>query len=341
MSNTLSNQNYSDLPEGKLHSQHSFKRYRFNPTTLRELRPFFKLDNFHGLYQVLEDWFLIGLAIALSMGAWENVPIILAFPIYLIAVIIIGARQRGLANLLHQATHLTLAKNKLFNFLLGTLASGYLVLQSFTGYTFSHVLNHHPLLGDPELDGNYVRLQQNGMYGEGRCAENTRSYLKNIFHLATTLNYARYLVKNKIFNSHEALWERWMRLTYITVMIAGVWFLGWGNLLLLYWIIPFLTTANWVGNFVEVAEHYPLMETAPKVDIYMSRNRLFNPAWCLLLGVHNEHFHLIHHLFERIPFWHLKTAHKVLMQDEVYASLNQSQGFYALLTQIVVPTNHN
>jgi hypothetical protein len=35
-----------------------------------------------------------------------------------------------------------------------------------------------------------------------------------------------------------------------------------------------------------------------------------------------------------MPLWRMKEAHKILLEDEVYASLNQEKGFRALLKQM-------
>lgn len=36
--------------------------------------------------------------------------------------------------------------------------------------------------------------------------------------------------------------------------------------------------------------------------------------------------HLIHHLFPAIPFWNLKKAHHILMQDDGYRFINERFG---------------
>ncbi|CAF3263404.1 unnamed protein product, partial [Rotaria sp. Silwood2] len=70
-------------------------------------------------------------------------------------------------------------------------------------------------------------------------------------------------------------------------------------------------------------EHYPMIETAPRIDIYMTRNRFCGWLWNFFLGVHNENFHLVHHLFPKIPEWEYDNVHHILMKDETYASLHK------------------
>jgi fatty acid desaturase len=54
-------------------------------------------------------------------------------------------------------------------------------------------------------------------------------------------------------------------------------------------------------------------------DIHMSRNRvLYSKIGNFFLNIHNEGFHLVHHLYPNMPSWNLKKAHKILMEDNEY-----------------------
>jgi fatty acid desaturase len=246
-----------DYPDGK---RGRFERYSFNPEIRKELRRCFELDNWHGLLELLEDWIIIAAVTLISELALNHWHLFAGVVVYFSAILIIGSRMRALADLLHQSAHRTLAKNKVLNFALGTFPSGYLVLQSFTGYYFSHIKRHHNYLGDPALDPDYIGLQENGLYGQGLFAANVRCYLIRIFHPVTTLSYLRYLLQHRILNRQETYQERLIRIFYLISLLYVLLGLGWGKLVLFYWIIPFVTTANWIGAFIELTEHYPLME---------------------------------------------------------------------------------
>ncbi|MCC3436794.1 fatty acid desaturase [Microcoleus sp. PH2017_05_CCC_O_A] len=173
-----------DYPNSK---REKFEKHPFDPEIRKELRPCFELDNWHGLLELLEDWSIIA-GVTLVSELVLNRHLFAGVVVYVTAILIIGARMRALADLLHQSAHRTLAKNKVLNFVLGTFPSGYLVLQSFTGYYFSHIKRHHNYLGDPALDPDYIGLQENGLYHEGLFAANVRCYLIRIFHPVTTLS---------------------------------------------------------------------------------------------------------------------------------------------------------
>ena len=86
-----------------------------------------------GLGMVVHAWVVIGLAMAAAI--WQPWLIILAVPI-------IGARQLGLAVLMHEAAHGGLAKNKTLNDFFGHWLSGAPIGGSLKAYRPYH-LKHH------------------------------------------------------------------------------------------------------------------------------------------------------------------------------------------------------
>jgi fatty acid desaturase len=312
-----------------------YERYRFSQEIRQKLAPYFQLDNWHGILFVLEDLAVSAVVIGFSLWAWQNLPVIPALLVYLMVIAIVGAKQRGMRVSNHASTHKILASNKILNYFLGTVFSGWLALQSFSAYDYSHNSvshGHHPNLGT-ELDDDYMSFVELGLYGEGRTPENVRRYLWSI--PLKTPHYFVYLLKYRLWSSNENKYERIARLSYWATLTAGIVYAGWGLELLFYWVVPLFTWANWWGALIELAEHYPMMETSPKVDIYLSRNRLVGSVWKFFIGTHQESYHLVHHLFPGIPFWNFKAAHHILLEDEVYASLQKEKGFRPMLLHII------
>lgn len=148
--------------EASLKSQSSteaFKRYKFDAHIFEEvMKRTMKqtTDNWHGVLGVIEDWAVVFLFILLSEFVWKlDTLLTVKLMVYFLTVLVIGARQRAIADCLHQAAHQCLASNEKLNFLLGTVFSGYTVFQSFYGYQMSHVRVHHPHLGTLK-DPDYV-----------------------------------------------------------------------------------------------------------------------------------------------------------------------------------------
>lgn len=311
-----------------------WKRFVFPWPVLDEIRSLRDPGNFRGVFEVAKDPAICIVAAWMSLLAWRHFPLALSVPTYLGAVVLIGARQRGIADSLHMGTHHALARNALLNFTLATVASGYLVFQGYWVYFVSHVLHHHPRLGDPVLDPDYAALRRQGLYGSTRGAATARRYLRNILSVRNSAEYAAMLVRDRILGALSlriVRLELCLRLTYWATLavIISEW-RAW-PLVLAYWIVPLLTTANWLGQLIELLEHYPLMETRPRVDLYMTRNRLLGAIGRCLLGTHHENYHLVHHLFEWLPPWRVQPAHAVLMQVAEYAQLHRERGLPATL----------
>lgn len=137
-----------------------FQRHKFDPDLRDQVTRHtlaHKPDNYHGVLAIMSDWTLILLCVTISEYAYKYNPVFFLWPmVYFLAISIIGARQRGLARGLHEATHECFCSNQYLNFFLGTFCSGYLMFQSFRGYQISHVKNHHPYLGT-DRDPDYVR----------------------------------------------------------------------------------------------------------------------------------------------------------------------------------------
>ncbi|MEX3791516.1 fatty acid desaturase [Paraburkholderia sp. BR14374] len=94
---------------------------------------------------------------------------------------------------------------------------------------------------------------------------------------------------------------------------------------MLFWLVPYLTTFQALGWFIELAEHSPMCETETE-DVYLTRNRKGNLIERLLVGANLDEYHLEHHLSPGVPFWHLKRAQKIRLRDPRYAEVAESWG---------------
>ncbi len=297
-------------------------RHAFAPEIVAEVRRCYRLDDWHGPLELLEHWCVIAAAIAVSVAAWAQAPLWLAIPVYLVAVFLIGGRQRALAGVLHQTVHGAFMRNARLGAILGTALGGYPVLQSLSGYKASHVRDHHGRFGDPQHDPDYALYRRGGLYGAGRSRRGFRRYLIRALGPAGLAEYALFLARHRILNPDEDRREAVLRLTFLAAVIAvlawtqTLWALG------AYWLVPLLTTQAWVGAGAELLEHYPLMEGERRRDIDMSRNRRFGHVMDFIFGEkHGEGYHLVHHLFPRVPMWRLSEAHAILSGDPDYARL--------------------
>jgi fatty acid desaturase len=314
---------------------HRNDRYRFSPEILAEVRATSRLDNWHGPLEVIEHWSWITAWCAASVLAFHHLSLWAAVPVYIVAVFFVGGRQRALAGVLHMSVHRAFMAHHRTGNLVGALLGGYPVLQSFTGYRASHLGDHHGRLGDPELDPDYRQYRDNGLCGDNLGRAALRRYLRTVVGPRATASYVLYLLRHRIVTKGERGNERWLRVAVLAAVLLWAVLGGWWVWLLVLWFVPLVTTQVWIGAVAELMEHFPLIETAPRVDIYLSWNRVYGLATRFLLGeAEGEGFHLVHHLFPRTPMWRLRQVDAILRRDPVYAALPRLGGVLSGMGQI-------
>ncbi|ANP89934.1 MULTISPECIES: fatty acid desaturase family protein [Rhizobium] len=302
-----------------------YESFRFSAEVkkaLAELRP----DNITGALYIAKDYAVIVLFALLCVK--------LSWWFYPLALLFIGAHQRGLTTIAHDAAHRTLARNGTLNYALGILFAAYPLFQKHWAYRVSHVYLHHPHLGDPDKDPDLKFFLESGVYK----VRHPVRYITDIILLplfgAATIGYLRYLfthrfkvtgVEKSKLDSKALFIDKVGFYAFWTTILVGSYWLNLLDDVALFWIVPYLTTFQALGWFIEIAEHSPMCETE-KTNLFLTRNRKGNCIERLLLGVNLDEYHLEHHLSPGIPFWLLKKAQKIRMRDPNYAEVAATWG---------------
>jgi fatty acid desaturase len=276
-------------------------------------------DNWHSIAALTWIYCLIGLAISLpfaftSEAAWWTTYLLVSLPA-------IGCWQRALATVLHESSqpHQSFARNPTWNFICGTFLSGYTILQGWTAYSQSH-LSHHLFLGDDERDPDKQFQNSEGTYQESSSVKFTLKYVLLPCIMGRVPAKIRDLIVNRLvprIGTFMQRLEQAMCIAWFLTMISVFVWAGYGLMILLFWIVPLITTFPIVGHFIELAEHFPFCRQ-PGDELLMSRNRWTDSVSQFFTGQLNEHLHQTHHLFPTCPWWALPQIHEVLMEDSVY-----------------------
>ena len=290
--------------------------HQFTTEINKKLQHLSLSDNWHSLVAVSCDFFIIFGAIFLGKILWVFYPF---------SILVIASRQRGLASILHDAVHNRAAKWRSLNNFIGRYLSGYLIFQSFKAYRKSHVVLHHGFLGDYRKDPDYQFYIELGLYNNLSRKKFFWNYVISPLILLKTITYLRYLLKYRTESFAKNPKELIIMITYWLSIIFFIYFLGYSVDFFLYWIIPYFTVFPVIGYIVEVAEHYPLVGSNSQI-IYSARNRFSYWIESLFLSIHNENYHLTHHLRPGIPFWNMRKAHKIMLQDKIYREINKKFG---------------
>jgi fatty acid desaturase len=227
--------------------------------------------------------------------------------------------------------------------MLGTVLTAYPIFQTYSAYRISHVLNHHPGLGDPNRDPDLQYFIGQDVYRPfSRRDCFNRIAILPLFG-SRTISFLCYLFRTRFGvqswgRKKEAAEVRsnsgarrakvldkvgfWM---FWTTVGAVGW---WTDTLLhiaLFWIVPYLTSFQLLSWYIELAEHAPLVRDH-NIDLYMTRNRKSRGIEKFLTGIHNDNYHLDHHLDPRTPCWNLAKAHAIRMKDEKFAEVDRATG---------------
>ena len=100
------------------------------------------------------------------------------------------------------------------------------------------------------------------------------------------------------------------------------WYFDALNLLLFYWMVPFLWSFSCFYYWSEIGEHYNT-KSGSRSDVRFLKN-FFH---------HNGGYHYIHHKYPAIPWYRLPQAHKALGSENT----DISHGFFDTYRQMKTP----
>jgi fatty acid desaturase len=225
------------------------------------------------------------------------------WPLRVAGYFVIGAAVHALAILMHEAIHGNFFRraglDRWAGFLLGAPA-----LFSATAYKTVHALHHRHNRGsqDPDEFTNLTRRPR---------LLSAAFYCWGLFGLAAYLIHVPVmaLVRGNRRQRRTVLLEYAFLLAIYGGVVAGIHRLGRLDLLLHLWVIP-IAVAALLGNVRGWAEHsmtppgHPLTQTRT-----VTSNRLVSLLMC------NLNYHLEHHLYPGVPWYHLPRVHRLIQED--------------------------
>ncbi len=245
---------------------------------------------------------------------------------FLLAVMVIGGRQLGLAVLMHDAAHGILTRNRALNNFLGRWLCGHPLGVSMDAYRTYH-LKHHARTqqaDDPDLvlsapfpitraslKRKIIRdltgqtfFKQRKAQVRAALGEKGWSLRRRVAHFRTRLGAA--VLTNAIL--------------FAGLTLAGVWYYYF-----LLWLVPMATWQQMVTRIRNIAEH----AVVPDNDdpLRNARTTYAGPLTALLLAPFNVNYHVEHHLFMWVPCYNLPRLHRLLL-DKGYGERMELQPNY-------------
>ena len=264
-------------------------------------------SNLMGAWLIFHAWALILGSMALFVW-WSN-----PFT-FLLAAMVIGTRQLGLAILMHDAAHGLLFADRRLNEWVGSWLCAYPVAASLSLYRPYHLTHHRHTqqAEDPDLGLSApFPISRKSLWRKvvrdltGQTAFQRR---REQFRRGIALRGA--LVANSVM--------------LVLFVFAGYWWLY-----PLLWLLPLATWYQLVSRIRNIAEH----AVVPDNDdpLRNTRTTLATPIERLFVAPYWVNYHLEHHLFMFVPCWRLPFAHRLLIESGQGPRMEIQSGYRAVL----------
>ncbi|MGO9607983.1 MAG: fatty acid desaturase family protein [Candidatus Binataceae bacterium] len=293
----------------------------FTPDELLMLK---RKSDLRGAWMVFHAWAVIFAAMAMFVW-WPNPAT------FLLAVVIIGARQLGLAILAHDAAHGLLFNSMRLNDFAGSWLTDNLLLADLYAYRAYHIIHHRftQQKNDPDL-------------GLSAPFPITRESLKRkiIRDLTGQTAYKqRVALIRRSFGKPGEPWgirlgKGWDRLRggiisnavlFAILALTGHWWLYPA-----LWMVPYFTFFSMVERFRSIAEHS--MVTDNDDPFRNTRTTYANWFARAFIAPYFVNFHLEHHLVMAVPNYNQPKMHAMLLAKGYGPRMEIKPGYRAVLS---------
>jgi fatty acid desaturase len=291
-----------------------------SPTEIALLR---RRSNLVGALLVLHAWALILGAMAL-FALWPN-------PLsFLLAVMVIGGRQLGIAIQMHDAAHGLLFANRRLNDWIGQWLCAYPVGTDLNLYRPYH-LTHHRLTqqaGDPDLalSSPFPITRASLRRKILRDITGQTGFQRRRAQWRDAWGPADLPARQRIARLRTKLGGAFLVNVILAGALAAV---GYWWLFPLLWLLPMLTWYQLISRIRNIAEH----AVVPDNDdpLRNTRTTMAGPLTRLFLAPYRVNYHLEHHLLLFVPCWRLPAAHRLLLAKEFGSRMELRRSYREVL----------
>jgi fatty acid desaturase len=276
-------------------------------------------------------------SIAQIVHAWAvifgSIAMVAIFPnplTFLLAVMLIGSRQLGLAILMHDGAHFCLSRNQRRNALLSQLFCAWPIFADTSAYRRYHAVHHAHTQqpDDPDLvlsapfpitRRSYRRKFWRDITGQTGYAQRKAQLLNALGDPSWPLarragHFWRLLGPQTCVNAALAA----------GLALAGVWW-AWP----LLWLLPLLTWMMVITRIRNIAEHAVVPDSDdPLRNTRTTKANLLERAF---IAPYNVNHHLEHHLMFYVPNYNLPKLHRILASGPFAARMEVQDGYRAVM----------
>lgn len=262
---------------------------------------------------------------AMALVAWFPNPLT-----YVLAVMLIGSRQLGLAILMHEGAHRCLSRNESRNMALSQWLCAYPVLADTQAYRRYH-LQHHARTQQPDdpdlvLSAPFPITKASYRRKFLRDITGRTGYEQRKAQLLNALGDRSWPLRRRARHFGEKLGPQIAvnALLWAGLAAAGIW---WAYPLL--WLVPLLTWMMVITRIRNIAEH----AVVPDSDDPLRNTRTTEASLLerVFIAPYFVNYHLEHHLLFYVPCYNLPKLHAVLMSGPHAARMEVQHGYRSVL----------
>jgi fatty acid desaturase len=287
-----------------------------------EVRDLLELRDWKSWASIAVNWALVAAAFALV--AWRPNPLTVV-----VALFVIGARQLGLAILMHDAAHRALFRSRWLNDWAGNWLCAYPVWSDLRPYRPYH-LQHHAKTwteDDPDLAlATPFPISRDSMRRKiWRDLSGQTGWKRFRATLRRDLGRSRGRVQRTFDAGIEALHG----VVLTNAILLGILALTGHPALYLLWVGAWLTSYSLVMRIRSIAEH--AMTPDPADELRNTRTTLARWWERLLIAPNYVNYHLEHHLLMSVPHYNLPRMHRMLRDRGVLTDACVARGYRDVL----------
>lgn len=281
---------------------------RLPPAKIKELS---QLQPRRAVLRTAGEWIAIAAAIAVCTTFWNPL-------LYVLAVMLIGARQHALLILGHDASHYRILPTRWQNDLFANVFMMWPTFASVEGFRKFHG-THHQYTNLPD-DGNrhiwYTHDAAGELAPDWQFPKTRAGLALVLLRRAAFLTGLFWIVRGLVGSTliPSPPWMRAARFGFYASVIVVLSYFGLWWQFLLYWIVPFCTWHIAVQYMRLICEHSAVESDEEEYSI----TRTTIPTWLerIFILPCNVGYHLEHHWYPSVPFYRLPALHQALMERQ-------------------------
>lgn len=260
-------------------------------------------------------------------------------PLYLLAIAFIGARQHGLAILMHDGAHHRLHRNHIWNEVISDLFLAWPLLITTRTYRENHLAHHNYI--NTQNDPDFVRKMNNPKEAwEWQFPMSIKNLslllLKDVSGWNSSELFSILVGFSKNKNSKR---YAFYRIAYYVLAAGLISVFHLWTVVLLYWIIPILTWLKLALRVRSIAEHFAITTKFTDSTTRTTYPSVFDR---LFIAACNVWHHADHHLYPSVPFYNIPELHRELLKlESVRKNMHITQSYWGVLKECVNPLNPN